>query len=284
LRADFCFLGIFTMNETSSPPAESPQRRWQPLQAIDRRVAGVLVEKAKTTPDAYPMTVNAIRTACNQKNNRYPLMEVEAEDVEESLARLRALGVVGEIQGSGRANKYRHHLYDWLGVEKVEMAVMAELLLRGTQTEGELRGRAARMEPIADVAALRPVITALKAKGLVISLTSVGRGHVVTHALYEARELEKVRREFENAAPADEPEQREARPVERVTHAAERGPAAHEHASAAMPSATTSAHAASAAAQHDSTALAALRSELGEMQAELARLRKDVDDLWSHFR
>ena len=103
---------------------------------------------------------------------------------------------MAEVQGGGRVLRYRHYMYEWLGVDKVEIAVMTELLLRGTQTEGELRGRAARMEPIADVAALRPVLTSLKTKGLVISLTSEGRGHVVTHALYEPRELEKQRAEF----------------------------------------------------------------------------------------
>ena len=70
---------------------------------------------------------------------------------------------------------------------------MAELLLRGRRPKGELRGRAARMEPIPDVAALRPVLASLQSKGLVISLTPEGRGHMVTHALYEPRELEKVR-------------------------------------------------------------------------------------------
>ena len=91
--------------------------------------------------------------------------------------------------------RFRHYLYEWLGVDKVELAVMAELLLRGAQTEGELRGRAARMEPIADVSALRPVLVALKQKRLVIALTPEGRGHMVTHVLYEPRELEKVRAE-----------------------------------------------------------------------------------------
>jgi uncharacterized protein YceH (UPF0502 family) len=177
------------------------------LSAIDRRVAGVLVEKAKTTPDGYPMTINGLVAGCNQKSNRFPAMQVEADDVEASLDRLRALGAVGIVQGSGRVDKFRHYLYEWLGVEKVEMAVMTELLLRGAQTEGELRGRASRMEPIADLSALRPVIESLKAKGLVVPLTPEGRGHVVTHALYEPRELEKVRAqaaggEF-SASPAD---------------------------------------------------------------------------------
>src|SRR5690606_29144075 len=181
---------------TAASPAEATKPRWQPIPALDRRVLGVLAEKAKTTPDAYPMTINAICVGCNQKSNRYPLMQVEPDDVQEALDRLRQLGAVAEVIGGGRAAKYRHYLYDWLGVDKTESAVMIELLLRGAQTEGELRGRAARMEPIADVSALRPVLQSLKAKGLVISLTPEGRGHVVTHALYEPRELEKLRAEY----------------------------------------------------------------------------------------
>ncbi len=111
------------------PQSLPPQHRWQPLGAIDRRVAGVLAEKAKTTPDAYPMSLNAVRTGCNQKSNRWPAMELEQDQVEESLDRLRAMGAVGLVEGGGRVQKYRHYLYEWLGVDKAELAVMTELLL-----------------------------------------------------------------------------------------------------------------------------------------------------------
>ena len=147
--------------QAQAPSAQPP--RWRPLSAIDRRVVGVLVEKAKTTPDGYPMSTSALRAGANQKNNRYPIMELEIEDIDESLSRLRSLGAVAEVQAGGRVSKFRHYMYEWLGVDKVELAVITELLLRGSQTEGELRGRAARMEPIADLAALRPVLASLKA-------------------------------------------------------------------------------------------------------------------------
>jgi uncharacterized protein YceH (UPF0502 family) len=186
-------------NSALPQPTETPPR-WQPIGPIDRRVAGVLAEKAKTTPDGYPLSLNAIRTGCNQKSNRAPVMDLRAEDVEESLERLRNLGAVGMIEGYGRVTKYRHYLYEWLAVDKVELAVMTELLLRGAQTEGELRARAARMEPISDLAALRPVMASLKSKGLVIPLTPEGRGHVVTHALYHPRELETLQAQYGRAA------------------------------------------------------------------------------------
>jgi uncharacterized protein YceH (UPF0502 family) len=123
-------------------------------------------------------------------------MQLEPEQVSESLDRLRQMGAVGLIEGAGRVDKYRHYLYEWLGVDKVELAVMAELLLRGDQTEGDLRIRASRMEPVADLPALRAVLNSLKQKGLVISLTPEGRGHVVSHAIYKPQELERLKERY----------------------------------------------------------------------------------------
>jgi uncharacterized protein YceH (UPF0502 family) len=173
------------------------------MNSRQRRIVGVLVEKAKTTPDAYPMTLNGITTGSNQKSNREPVMNLSTDDVEQFLEELRQMGAVVEVQGSGRVAKYKHLMYDWLGVDKVELAVMAELLLRGEQTIGELRGRAARMEPIADVNALKPVLESLMQKQLVIALTPEGRGQVVTHNLYKDRELTELRQRFAGyVAPA----------------------------------------------------------------------------------
>ena len=165
---------------------------------------GVLAEKAKTTPDIYPMSLNAICTGCNQKSNRDPLMQLEPADVEESLDRLRELGAVGIIEGYGRVAKYRHYLYEWLGVEKVELSVMTELLLRGDQTVGELRGRASRMDPITDLAALKVDSRYAKIQRDWSSrLTPEGRGHVVSHALYKPRELEALKVKYAGSvAPA----------------------------------------------------------------------------------
>jgi len=174
--------------------------KWQPLERNDRRVVGVLVEKAKTTPDNYPLTLNSLLNGANQKSNRYPQMQLDEEHVFDALERLRKLKAVAEVQGDGRAPKFRHLLYDWLGVDKFELAVMAELLLRGAQTLGELRGRAARMEPIAGISELRPLLDSLYEKGLLLYLTPPGRGCIVTHALYQERELEKLRAEHGNVS------------------------------------------------------------------------------------
>ncbi len=183
--------------------------KWTQLEALERRVLGVLVEKAKTTPDAYPLTLKGLISGCNQKSNRFPQMEVDEDRVGEAIDCLRKLGAVMVIQGDGRVEKYRHLAYEWLGVDKVELAVMAELLLRGGQTIGELRGRAARMEPIKGMSDLGPLLESLVSKSLLVYLTPPGRGAVVTHNLYQPREMDKVRREhgvtmpsFEQATPS----------------------------------------------------------------------------------
>jgi uncharacterized protein YceH (UPF0502 family) len=180
------------MDTAPSNVGEAKSPKWRALNSRQRRVVGVLIEKAKTTPDAYPMTLNSLTAGCNQKSNRSPQMNLSTDDVEVVLEELREMGAVVEVQTSGRVPKFRHQMYDWLGVDKVELAVMAELLLRGEQTVGELRARAARMEPIAGMEELRPVLQSLIAKKLVLSLSPEGRGQVVSHGLYKDRELAEV--------------------------------------------------------------------------------------------
>lgn len=258
---------------TETQPIDAPaERRWQPLESTDRRVLGVLIEKAKTTPDAYPLSANALRTGCNQKNNRAPLMLLEEEQVEEACERLRKAGAIAQVQGTSRVDRYRHLAYEWLGVSKVELAVMAELLLRGTQTVGELRGRAARMEPIKDLGELQPTLESLRAKGLIMFLSPLGRGAVVTHALYLDREMEKVRREAgaiqaEQGAAEHEPaEPRSTPPAQRstvTTHSVESRPADNSHLAAEV---------------------ASLREQLSDLKQELAAARAEFDSTASELR
>src|SRR5580704_9487868 len=165
-----------------------------------------MVEKAKTTPEYYPMTVAAIVAACNQKSNRDPITNYDQDDVEETLHGLRKKGVVILIEGSGRVAKWKHTLYDWLKVSKVELAVIAELLLRGPQTEGELRTRASRMEPIEDLDALRETLKPLVERNLVFYLTpEERRGAVLTHGFHDPRELERLRVHYASAAASVPP-------------------------------------------------------------------------------
>jgi uncharacterized protein len=188
-------------------------KAWVPLSARERRVLGVLVEKQKTTPEYYPMTVAAIVTGSNQKSNRDPVTNYDADDVDEILQGLRRKGATVLIEGSGRVPKWKHGLYEWLNLrgKPAEMAVLAELMLRGPQTEGDLRSRASRMEDLPDLPSLQAVLKNLNDLGLVVYLSPAGqrRGVMVTHGLYPPDELERVRAAHANMATYEE----EDRPV-----------------------------------------------------------------------
>lgn len=255
-----------TRMSSDTPATEPPPRRWKPIEAIERRVLGVLIEKAKTTPENYPLSLNSLRSGCNQKNNRSPLMQLDEDRVEEALERLRHMGAVAQIQGGGRVDKYRHLAYEWLGVEKVELAVMAELLLRGTQTVGELRGRAARMEPIKDLTDLQPTLEALQAKGLILFLSPPGRGAVVTHALYLDRELEKERRNIGLEFPVSP-----SAPDDETPDGAAAASSAGERSAATWQAARTPQSAPSGAGD-----VARLAQQLAQLQAELAAVKADL--------
>ena len=180
------------MSSNEQPVAANSEPAWKPLTAKQRRVLGTLMEKSKTTPDVYPMSYAGLTTGCNQKSNRAPITNYTSEQIETIVDELRALGAAAMIQGSGRVTKVRHYAYHWLGLEKVEAAIMTELLLRGEQTLGELRTRVARMEPINDLDELKRLVDGLVSKNLIVELTPPGRGQIVTHNLYPEWELAAV--------------------------------------------------------------------------------------------
>ncbi|MEI8070385.1 MAG: DUF480 domain-containing protein [Planctomycetota bacterium] len=164
----------------------------QSLGRIELRVLGVLIEKAKTTPEQYPLSMNAVVTGSNQKSNRDPVMTLDEEQVSGALTTLRECGAAVEVFGSGRLARYRHLAYEWLGVDKEELAILAELFLRGAQSEGDLRGRASRMDPIADLTVLRAHLDRLEKRRLIVWLSAPGRGRQLTHGLLSAEALLKV--------------------------------------------------------------------------------------------
>jgi uncharacterized protein YceH (UPF0502 family) len=220
------------------------------LSLVERRVLGVLAEKQKTTPDTYPMSLNALVTGCNQKSNRDPVLNLSDDQVEEGLLAAQQKGLAIRLSGSGRVEKWRHNLYDTWHVDRVEMAVLIELLLRGPQTEGELRGRASRMEPIEDLDALRRVLKALAERRLVVYLTPEGRrGSVVTHGFHAPDELDRLRA----AQPAEVPQAAAAAPSPPAR------PAADE-------------------------ALTAARTEIAELRAAVADLQAKLTDLAGQVR
>ena len=178
------------------PPAPPVYPAWDPLSADERRVLGVLIEKQKTSKsaDAYPMTLNSIVIGCNQKSNRDPVTEYDEDEVEDTLTALQGKGLVMKVVSS-RADRWRHLLYEFWKATKVEMAVLAELLLRGPQTEGDLRGRASRMEEIADLDELRGLLKTLVDRKQVVYLSEPGRrGTMVTHGFHPADEVDRLRK------------------------------------------------------------------------------------------
>lgn len=113
--------------------------------AIEVRILGSLIEKEHVTPEAYPLSTNAVLLACNQKSNREPVVSFHLQDVEEALRLLASKGLVSSAMASGeRVVKHSHRLSGILGLKRREMALLAVLMLRGAQTAGELRTRAER--------------------------------------------------------------------------------------------------------------------------------------------
>jgi hypothetical protein len=250
------------------------------LNELERRVLGVLIEKSMAQPTYYPMTVNAIVAACNQKSNRDPIMELDDEAVWSTLEGLRKRELVQRILPSpgSRADKFKHDVAQKFGWESPQRAVMTELMLRGPQTVGELRTRCARMTRIESVEAAARVLDSLMnwTPPVVVALPrGAGQSAVrFDHLLY----------------PPDET------PAHRT---AERG-APESHASAS-PSALASPHAPAlphassidptgrAAAPHDSAPAAGpskpspeydrLRDEVEALQAELADFHETVAEL-----
>jgi uncharacterized protein YceH (UPF0502 family) len=126
------------------------------LNEIEARVLGALVEKDITTPDYYPLSLNALVNACNQKNNRDPVMNLEEEPVRDALNGLQEHRLAGPASGAdGRVTKYEHRLQETFNFSRGETAVLCVLLLRGPQTPGELRGRTERMHHFEDLEAVQ---------------------------------------------------------------------------------------------------------------------------------
>lgn len=246
------------MSSATPSPAAPPS--WPVLSTIERRLLGVLVEKAKTTPDAYPLSLNSLTTGCNQKSNRDPLMNLGDDAVEEAMARMQPRGLVTRITG-GRVERWRHNLYDLWKVNKVELAVLAELLLRGPQTEGELRTRASRMEPIDGLDELREVLKPLTERRLVVYLgPEKSRGTVVTHGFHAPRELEALRQH--NQGRAEEPA---AAPAPMA--AAPRGPSPEQVATL------------ESNYQQMKDEVTALRTQVQQLQDSLAAVRQQLQSL-----
>jgi uncharacterized protein len=139
--------------------------------AVEIRVLGCLIEKQRTTPDTYPLSLNALRVACNQATNRDPVVEYDEPRIRAALDRLGRKGWTRLASGPGsRAAKFRHLLDDALGVTPSELAVLAVLMLRGAQTPGELKQRTERIYPLPTLEDVERTLNALIERELVARL------------------------------------------------------------------------------------------------------------------
>jgi uncharacterized protein YceH (UPF0502 family) len=132
------------------------------LDEVEVRVLGALVEKGITTPEYYPLSLNALKNACNQKSSRDPVVEYGETDVQKALERLREKHLVWFVSGQeSRVTKYKHRLPEALDLSPEEVAALCVLILRGPQTAGEVKGRSERLHPFAGPAEVEAVLGGL---------------------------------------------------------------------------------------------------------------------------
>jgi uncharacterized protein len=140
------------------------------LSASETRVLGCLIEKHRTTPDMYPLTLNSLRLACNQSTNRDPVVDYDDATIRDALHRLERRGLTRLASGRGRSPKYRHLLSEALPMDSAEEAIVCVLMLRGPQTPGELKQRSERMHAFAGLDEVHETLERLIARGLAARL------------------------------------------------------------------------------------------------------------------
>ncbi len=183
------------------------------------RVLGCLIEKQRTTPDAYPLTLNSLRLACNQSTNRDPVVDYGDSEIRSALERLGRRGWTRMASWGGRSVKYRHLLGDALGLSREQVALLAVLMLRGPQTLGELKGRSDRLHSFGSLAEVEQELGSLGERELVRALPRLPgqKEQRYEQLLGGEREAEQgspapvVATPVAAAAPADDLEERVAR-------------------------------------------------------------------------
>lgn len=171
------------------------------LSAIEVRILGSLIEKKHTTPEYYPMSLNAITNACNQKSNRDPVTEYSEDQIEKCIEQLREKRLVIRVTGAGiKVPKYRELLTEQLSVSLPEEAVICVLMLRGAQTSGEIKNRCERIYNFNDLTAVEESVAKLTSRE--DPLCSVvpgtrGRGLKYMHLFYGQPEIQKSEDAFE---------------------------------------------------------------------------------------
>ena len=187
--------------------------------AVEIRVVACLVEKQRTTPDHYPLSLNALRLACNQSTNRDPVVAYDEATVSEALRRTALRGWTRLASGAGsRARKYRHLLGEALAADPAELALLAVLMLRGPQTPGELKTRTERLQPFEDLAAVHGTLERLAERGYAVRLE---RQPGQREDRYDSCWAGRGRT---NRRPASAPPARASRVGDRLQRRARRGP------------------------------------------------------------
>lgn len=242
------------------------------IDTIEARLLGVLIEKATTTPDAYPLSINGLQNGANQKSNRDPQTTLTLSEITAGIERLRRKSLISTTHTSGaRVEKYKHMAGSTWELSAQELAVLGELMLRGAQQPGELRGRASRMTKIETLPELDALLDALRARGFVQRLdplpgSRAARWDQIVGAA-PGQEIARQADEAGSAGPGRTSVADGALPIERPQLAAA---AATE--SAAMAPTT---HAGSAAPTPD------LAARVAALESEVAELRNLLDDLTS---
>jgi uncharacterized protein len=215
------------------------------LDPVEVRILGCLVEKQRTTPDQYPLSLNSLRLACNQTTNRDPVVQYDEPTIREALHRLSQRRYSRLASGhTSRAYKFRHLLDEALGLDEEELALLAVLLLRGPQTPGELKQRTERMQGFPDLAALQDALDRLIERDLVLRL-------------------------------ARRPGQKEERYQHRMSEDAEGAPAV-EHVPEPVVAAPPRPSAGNGRVEQLEGAVAELRAEVATLRAELQALRDEL--------
>ena len=234
------------------------------LSAPEIRVLGCLLEKQRTTPDAYPLSLNALRLACNQSTNRDPVTDYDEAVIRDALHRLSRRRWARLASGAGsRAPKYRHLLDEALGLPEDELAVLCVLMLRGAQTPGELKQRTERLYPLADLSAVIDALERLIGRELAVRLPRRPgqKEERYTHLLGDEEDQPGVPAAAVSVAPA--------RPA----------PAAPDVDDALTPTAGPPVAAPPPAAPTPDPRVASLEEEVRALRADLDALRASLDAL-----
>lgn len=232
--------------------------------AVEIRVLGCLIEKQRTTPDAYPLSLNALRLACNQSTNRNPVVDYDEGAIKDALQRTYRRGWTRLTSGHGsRAAKYRHLLDEALGLAPDELALLGVLMLRGAQTPGELKQRSERLHPFADLTAVHETLGRL-----------IERGHVEQLARQPGQKEERYVQLLGGTPTSAEPgtelragQSDPAHPDDSAGEAAE------------IVSPTTTGFAGGAAARSASAVADPLVERVGALEREVADLRAELSAL-----